>query len=97
MQVYFGNLDAETVTRFGLQQALHGQAGNKIFSASLLFRQVCVLPSQSTFLVRSQNDIATQHGQAAWAAEGLRFHLIAWHQNKGVRCTLPLHADPWAP
>ncbi|BDA46215.1 probable ATP-dependent DNA helicase MPH1 at N-terminal half [Coccomyxa sp. Obi] len=42
-KVYFGNLDAETVTRFGLQQALHDQAGNKIFSASLLFRQAMVL------------------------------------------------------
>lgn len=39
-QMYYGNADAETVTRFGLQQAMQQQQGQKIGPASLLFRQV---------------------------------------------------------
>ena len=38
--MYYGNADAETVTRFGLQQAMQQQQGQKIGPASLLFRQV---------------------------------------------------------
>ena len=44
MQAYYGKLDAETVTRYGLQRAMSGlQATNRSGDIFMIFKQACAL------------------------------------------------------